>query len=123
MYRRGPIKFCLAALVPANAMAILHIDGTLGGVKIIMIVLEVFLFIWLATMATLAALTFFMKKKVDVRAPRVVRPERPARSAENEPHPLARGLPHNVGTPVGTETSVSLSQDTKTISQPDLVIQ
>lgn len=75
MYRAGPMKFFLATLVPLNALAIGKIDGTLSGLRILMLVFQVLLGLWLVSMTTVAIMAFFFRRKVDIRTPRVEVPE------------------------------------------------
>jgi hypothetical protein len=74
MYRAGPTKFVMAAIMPANALAITKVDATLGGLKTVLQVFEVLLGVWLLTMVAAAMLAMVFKRQPDLRAPRVTLP-------------------------------------------------
>jgi P2-related tail formation protein len=71
MYNAGPGKFLLATMVPANALAIAKIEGTLSTLRTVLLIFQVLLGLWLASMATVAVLAFFFRRNVDLRTPRV----------------------------------------------------
>lgn len=74
MYRAGPTKFALAAIVPANALAITKIDLTLSGFKTVLEAFEVLLGVWLLTMFVVGVSAMVFKRKPDLRTPRVTLP-------------------------------------------------
>jgi uncharacterized membrane protein len=83
MYRAGPTKFVMAAIMPANALAITKVDATLGGLKTVLQVFEVLLGIWLFTMFVTAMLAMVFKRQPDLRTPRVTLP--PKHSGRGDP--------------------------------------
>jgi uncharacterized membrane protein len=78
MYRAGPTKFVMAAIMPANALAITKVDSTLGGLKTVLQVFEVLLGVWLFTMFVTGSLAMIFKRKPDLRTPRVTLPPKQA---------------------------------------------
>jgi hypothetical protein len=77
MYRAGPTKFALAAIVPANALAITKMDSALHSLKTVLKVFEVLLVVWLLAFTGVALLASVLKRKPDLRAPRVTLPPKP----------------------------------------------
>ncbi len=74
MYRAGPTKFVMAAIMPANALAITKVDSALGGLKTVLLAFEVLLGVWLFTMFVTGTLALMLKRQPDLRTPRVTLP-------------------------------------------------
>jgi cytidylate kinase len=79
MYRIGGWRMAIGAAAPFNAYMIAKSPKTAAALRIVLWSFQVLLAVWLISMAAVAITAVFMKKKVDVRAPRVARPERTPR--------------------------------------------
>jgi hypothetical protein len=76
MYRIGGWRMAIGAAAPFNAYMIAKSPKTAAALRIVLWSFQALLALWLISMVVVAITAVFMKKKVDVRAPRVVRPER-----------------------------------------------
>ena len=88
MYRAGRWKLSIGALGPFNAFMLTKSPRTLGVLKAILWSFQALLLVWLVCMVTVAIAAVIMKRKVDVRTPRVaprVPPRERIRPATAEP--------------------------------------
>ena len=91
MYRVGSVKFALGALIPLNTIALARSGKTLGALRVILLVFQGLMAVWLVGMVVLAITAFFFRRKPDLRTPRVADPRTP-RVADHATTTSAEGL-------------------------------
>lgn len=74
MYRIGSTKFAFAALLPINTLFLARSGKTLSVLRVIMVTFQGLMTLWLVAMAVLAVMALSLRKKQDLRAPRVADP-------------------------------------------------
>jgi hypothetical protein len=84
MYRIGGWRMSIAAAAPFNAYMIARSPKTAAVLRVVLWSFQALLALWLLSMAVVAISALVMRRKVDVRAPRVARPARPGQTAPAE---------------------------------------
>ena len=74
MYRIGSTKFAFAALLPINTLFLARSGKTLAALRLIMVTFQGLMTLWLVAMAVFAVMALSLRKKQDLRAPRVADP-------------------------------------------------
>lgn len=71
MYRVGSGKFIVGALVPLNTIVLARSEKTLTVLRVIVWTFQGLMGLWLLGIVALAITAFFLRRDVNLRAPRV----------------------------------------------------